>query len=353
MLNRRLLAFAAVVVLTVGCTEDTPLESGPGTSIPSFALAKNTWSRLADVPIAKVGSLVGYPKANGDTWLYSIGGSKVSYTANGYPKFAPLGNTWAWDPAKNTWSKKANAPYVWWYGVPQAVVIGTKIYVPGGAGKYFYRNTMAVYDVPSNTWSVVTTPQPGSGGAVWVSGNALYWAGTCEDSDFSDGGNGSCEFSGARSPFLLRYTPSTKSWQYLTPPSVVGDAFGAAAGFLYLTGAYTDPALNAYDLNAGRWVVRQPIDRARNGAASVAAGGKFYVLSGRMLKPDGVTWGNSRATSEYNPSTNLWTNRAQVPEILFGLAARIVVGGQVRIVLMGSPATGFDNEHEHFWQYAP
>jgi hypothetical protein len=70
------------------------------------------------------------------------------------------------------------------------------------------------------------------------------------------------------------------------------------------------------------------------------------VVGGLMQKPD-LSWGQSRAMTEYDPATNTWVNRAQVPE-LFGpviRATRVVIGGQARLAILG----GFG----HHYQWAP
>jgi N-acetylneuraminic acid mutarotase len=345
----RSLLSASLVLAIVACREDALVAPATPASTPAFALAANSWTAMRSLPLALFRTAVAAtPKANGDTWLYSIGGSKHDTTASGFPKLTPMGSVYLWDPATNRWSRKANTPYVWWYDMPPAATIGSKIYVPGGSTRFGPRSTMAVYDIPSNTWSVVPTPQPGYNGAVWVLDGALYWAGVCRDSDFPDGGTGECQSGNARPIFLLRYTPATGVWTYLAPPPHLsrGAASGAVGKLLYMTGSsfgLSTTALDVYDPAQDRWSVRQPIDRPRLEAAGATAAGKFYVIGGGMEKPDG-TFGESRATSEYNPATNLWTNRAQVPEILHGRATRVVVGGQVRIAFLGEG---------HHWQYVP
>jgi N-acetylneuraminic acid mutarotase len=344
----RSLLSASLVLAIIGCREDAPVAPTTPASTPAFALAANSWTAMRSLPLALVRAAVAAaPKAGGDTWLYSIGGSKHDTTASGFPKLTPMGSVYLWDPATNRWSRKANTPYVW-HDMPPAAVIGSKIYLPGGSTRFEPRSTMAVYDIPSNTWSVVPTPQPGHDGTVWALNGALYWAGVCRDSDFPDGGSGVCQDANVRAIFLLRYTPGTGAWTYLAPPPRVsgGMANGAAGKLLYMTGNSFGPqttALDVYDPAQDRWFTRQPIDRPRQFAAGASAAGKFYVIGGGMQRPDGA-FGDSRATSEYNPATNLWTNRAQVPEILYGRATRVVVGGQVRIAFLGEG---------HHWQYVP
>ena len=79
-------------------------------------------------------------------------------------------------------------------------------------------------------------------------------------------------------------------------------------------------------------------------AAGGAVKGKLYVVGGLMLRPDGA-WGQSRATSEFDPASRRWLNRAQLPEV-FGAdirATRVVIGGQVRLAILG----GFG--HHYHW----
>jgi N-acetylneuraminic acid mutarotase len=238
--------------------------------------------------------------------------------------------------------------------VPQAAVIGGKIYLPGGltghGNGFFATRTMAVYTVATNTWTTVDMPQYMTAQTVWTAGGALYVFGRCADEETSDYGEPglTCWRTGAPLKFLLRYAPGTNSWTYLPTPPVdarENPVSGMIGGKAYVT-AGGSAALDSYDPATGVWRGWQPLARARLGAAGDAVKGKLYVVGGYMRKPD-LTLGESRAMTEYNPATNTWVNRAQVPE-LFGpviRATRVVIDGQARLAILG----GFG----HHYQWAP
>ncbi len=357
----RPLAPVLLILASASCGEPAPapLEpSEPVGPVEAAAVASNTWVHMADLPTERrLAVLAAVSKMDGNTRLFAISGEAVSYRTNGSPTFVPIGTVTEWLPATNRWVRRANTPYVWEGGPPPAAVIGSKVYIPGGwaacGSECLYpRNTMGIYDVPSNTWTTAPLPQHATRSNVWATGGQLYWAGACFDSDTYDG-EGSytvCDDSGSRPTFLLRYNPVTGSWVYLAPP--VTDRYagvtGVIGGQLYVAGGLV-PNLDAYDPAHNRWLGRQPLDRARIVAGGDAVKGKLYVVAGRMLKPDG-TWGTSRATSEYDPATNLWRARAQIPELFPTWTSgtrgtRVVVGGQARLAVLGG--------YGHHWQWAP
>jgi hypothetical protein len=237
--------------------------------------------------------------------------------------------------------------------VPQAGVIGGNVYLPGGlhaVHQYIYAsNSMAIYGVASDTWTTETMPQYMTSNAVWVKDGLLYVLGRCRDDD-TYGGDGPafrCEDAAAPYSFLLRYSPGTHSWAYLPTPFVdpgFDPVSGQIGGQVFVT-AGGSSALNSYDPGTGSLRGWAPLDPERFYAAGDAVKAKLYVVGGRMRKPDG-TIGDSRATSEFTPTTNSWVNRAQLPEILSNIrATRVNISGQVRLAVVGG--------HGRHYQWAP
>jgi hypothetical protein len=340
------------------CGEEQPDTLGPGTSLeptaasPAAALAGNTWVRFADLPTLRRGAaLAAVPKADGSSRIFAIAGGLRKVKPSGAVTSVPVGTVTEYLPATNRWVRRADAPYVWQV-VPQAAVIGGKIYLPGGltghGNGFFATRTMAVYAVATNTWTTVNMPQYMTSQTVWVSGGALYVFGECNDawtSDFGEPGT-TCWRSGSAEKFLLRYSPGTNTWAYLATPlfdTRLNPVSGVIGGLAYVT-AGGDAALDSYEFATGISRTGQPLDRKRLYAAGDAVKGKLYVAGGQMLRPDG-NWGQSRALSEYDPATRRWLNRAQVPEV-FGVdirATRVVIGGQARLAILG----GFG--HHYHW----
>ena len=343
------LSIALPILSLTACGEDQPEPLGPGatlepTTASPVALSSNTWVRFADLPTPRRGAaMAAVPKADGSSRLFAIAGGLRKTRPSGSVYSVPVGTVTEYLPGTNKWVRRADAPYVWQV-VPQAAVIGGKIYLPGGltghGNGYLATRTMAVYTVATNTWTTVNMPQYMTSQTVWTSGGALYVFGKCADEDTDQFGElgFTCWQTGAAEKFLLRYSPGTNTWAYLATPSFearTNPVSGMIEGLVYLT-AGGSAALDSYDPAAGTWRGWQPLARARMAATGDAVKGKLYVVGGLMQKPD-LSWGQSRAMTEYDPTTRRWLNRAQVPDV-FGQyirATRVVVGGQARLAILG------------------
>ena len=353
------LPIALSMLALAACGEDQPDPLAPNATLEpasasAAAIAGNTWVRFADLPTLRRGAaMAAVPKADGSSRLFAIGGGLRKVKSTGRVYSVPVGTVTEYLAGTNKWVRRADAPYVWQV-VPQAGVIGGKIYLPGGltghGNGFLATNTMAVYTVATNTWATVTMPQYMTSQTVWVSGGALYVFGKCADEDTDQFGELgiACWQSGSAEKFLLRYTPGTNTWAYLATPSFearYNPVSGLIAGKAYVT-AGGSAALDSYDFATGTWRGWQALARARQSAAGDAVAGKLYVVGGLMQKPD-LSYGDSRALSEYDPATFRWVNRAQVPEV-FGpdiRAVRVVIDGQARLAILG----GFG----HHYQWAP
>ena len=74
------------------------------------------------------------------------------YLVGGYRDVLPTSTTYVYDPAADSWTRKADMPTV--SGCSSAGVIGGKIYVTTGCtGATLYRNFLHAYDPATNTWA--------------------------------------------------------------------------------------------------------------------------------------------------------------------------------------------------------
>jgi hypothetical protein len=345
------------MALLAGCGDDdtTPVESAaPDAAVQAAALATNTWTRFADLPTERRNViLAAVPKANGNTRLFAIGGEAVAHSGT-RTTFAPVTSVLEWLPGTNKWARRTDAPYLWQYPEPPGTVIGSKVYIPAGyfrcSGCQAPRNTMAVYDAATDTWTTSALPQYGTGGVVWTFDDKLYWAGLCDDGATGDGdGNYTyCHDTGARTLFLLRYNPKTNAWRYLTPPprEHADGVTGTIGGKLYVAGTGGQTEVDIYDPATDTWSSGTPLGRPRQLVGGDAVKAKLYLVGGET--EDATP---SRATNQYDPATNSWTARAQVPEafditsVNYVRGTRIMVGGQPRLAILGS--------YGHHWQYVP
>jgi hypothetical protein len=350
-----LLAIPVVALgLLIACGErdTTSLEPAePAAGITATVIASNTWQDLADLPTERRNAmLAAVAKANGDTRLFAIAGedsaTRINGSGNPVPTIVPVGTVSEWVPATNRWVRRANTPYVWGLGstFPEAVGIGSKIYIPGGfircGNCQVPRDSMAIYDATTNSWSVEQLPQLSTGSVSWAYQGQVYWFGHCNNQDTGDGDDRFtlCTDTGAHQLFLLRYDPPTHVWTYLATPSTdpVYGATGVVGGRLYLA---SRTRLDVYDVAKNSWSSGPPLAQDQSVGGGDAVKAKFYVVGGFGLQ----------TTSEFDPATNRWRTRAPIPDQFAGQvfvrAARVVVDGQVRLAVLGGLG--------HHWQWAP
>src|SRR5713226_837899 len=87
--------------------------------------AANRWTKKKNMPLPAHHVLVA--SYRGKIYIFGGGGALV----RGGPNWVPLDNAWEYDPAADSW--KALAPTPTARGAGVAVLVGTKIYVLGGA----------------------------------------------------------------------------------------------------------------------------------------------------------------------------------------------------------------------------
>ena len=83
--------------------------------------------------------------------------------------------------------------------------------------------------------------------------------------------------------------------------------------------------------NAALWEELAILDNCPNIPAMAAANGKIYVLSG--------TGSGSAKTHEYDPATNVWTDRQSIPQSCYWATA-VELGGKIYVMGGGQPYPG-------------
>jgi N-acetylneuraminic acid mutarotase len=140
----------------------------------------------------------------------------------------------------------------------------------------------------------------------------------------------------------FRLDPTTNSWTPL-PQSPHGHSGAGAAAIgskIYLVGgAPGSNIVDIYDTAANTWSSGSAmVNGDRDGVAVAALNNKLYVCGGRA---------NSTATTalveEYDPATNTWTRKADMPTAR-SYASAAVVGSQVYVIGGFSPSESLANE---------
>ncbi|MBM4459080.1 MAG: hypothetical protein FJ011_15180 [Chloroflexi bacterium] len=206
---------------------------------------------------------------------------------------ALLGAVEEYDPAANTWTRKAPMPTA--VSNVSAAMIDGKIYVPAGYAASGYSLALQVYDPATNAWTTrAPVPAPRAGPAVTAIGGKLYMFGGADDADIFN----TCS----------RYDPALNAWSGCAAMQYPR-AFAAAGvlnGKVYVAGGVNAAGsdvnyVEEYDPVADRWTTKAPMRVARGGAAAGSLDGYLYVAGGG--------WSSYLASVErYDPAANRWEN---------------------------------------------
>ncbi|MEQ1885452.1 MAG: kelch repeat-containing protein [Bryobacteraceae bacterium] len=229
------------------------------------------------------------------------------------PGWVPLNNAWEYDPANDSW--KALAPMPTARGAAQAAEINGKIYVIGGgtlapgAEKPYLDfqtpqnslNLVEEYDPATNTWRKrASMPTPRNHVALGAVNGKIYVAG---------GRVGAPYISlGSDISLVEVYDPVKDSWVATLPQRMPtarsGVGFGVYAGRLLVAGGeWQDSvtqtafrAFEAYDPATDTWQSMPSMAIARHGVASAVVGNRFYLVSGDVQSSgSGIAASTARA----------------------------------------------------------
>ncbi|HET6796391.1 MAG TPA: kelch repeat-containing protein, partial [Gemmatimonadales bacterium] len=317
---------------------------------PELAVASNSWLIRAKMPVNRTNMAVAtVTNAAGQSVVYVIGG----LTTTGMPSEKVM----AYNVATNTWTFRSPLP-VRLAGSSGAGVINGKIYVSGGYSDYggsFPGPKLYRYDPATNTWtqkrSIPILPTDIGGdraagnGVTGVIGGKLYVVSGCFQADDPWGYFETCN------PLFFRYNPATDQWARLPNPfadsewGAAGPSIGGviAGKFYVMTGSrYThDARMAVYDPATNRWTPQNPLGLGRPGAASAVSGGKLYVFGGARYNASKDAMEVLAITIRFDPTTGIWTRRADLPSPREHIAAsKVSVNGQERIEVLGGIGTG-------------
>jgi N-acetylneuraminic acid mutarotase len=323
----------AVMVPVFGCDRDfqEPTAVEPGTSVPTTPDAElgtantntNRWMWQANMPSDRYKPIVVTVNVNSQPFIYTIAGE-----GNNGP--SGTNTVQAYNPRTNSWTNRAPIPLALRFHNGGAV-IGGKIYVAGGDEDD--NRTLAslfVYDPVRNSWtSKRSMPHTTAAGLSAAINGKLYVLTSC-------GNSLACESELPTT--LYRYDPAIDQWTTLRPPPS-SHSFGAGDvinGKWYIVGGGLtgQGRLDVYDPATNIWSTKAPLNQSRHSAAGAASGGKLYVFGGTRF--DGISNVNVQNTSVYNPATNTWIERRQMPDPRSAIgAARVVVNGVPQINVIG------------------
>ena len=286
---------------------------------PPTSLAQEKWDKNK-APMPTPRSHLCTSVVNG--LIYAIGGG-AGQIAAGNDVQTPVASFEVYNPATDQWTKKKDMSIARKWFV--TIVVNGKIYVIGGRtaverrGKKIEKTVASVeeYDPATDTWTKkADVPVPRDRGTAAFVNGKIYL--------ISGGQN-----VGGLTPKVEVYDLATDTWADGTPIPTrrLRLSGGVLNGKIYVFGGFKkenhwveiveeyDPATNTWTRKAD-----MPTPRWRLSPSTPAAGGRFYVIGGEnngQIVP---------STEEFDPAKNVWTKRKKMPTPRDALATAVVKG---------------------------
>jgi len=301
--------------------------NGLGSVVPSLQNALfmapqvegGTWTRKADMPTARIG--LSTSVVNGK--IYAIGGG----SPNGY---TPA--TEEYDPTTDTWVKKKDMPTI--RGDMSACAVNGKIYVMGGygQGQPVEFSILEEYDPENDKWTRK---------ADMPTGRQFFSAEAVDGKIYAIGG-----WRDANALSVVEeYDPEKDEWIKKTsmPDTRFDFSTGVVNGKIYVMGGYPTGGLpkandlekilstvEEYNPKTDTWTKKENMPTARLAFSASSVNGKVYAIGGW----DGVNY--LTIVEEYDPIINKWQRKADIPTQRLSFSTSAVnekiytIGGVIR-----------------------
>jgi len=224
----------------------------------------------------------------------------------------------AYDPLTDTWTQKANMPMA--RGGGTTSVVNGRIYYMGGRPSYNGANIPSVieYDAIRDTWATkvnMLTPR------TWLSSSVvngkIYTIG------------GARTYQGAPLSTVEEYDPSTDTWRRKAdmPTPRASVSTNAVNGRIYAIGGTPGygqwnqglSTVEEYDPATDTWTRKADMPTGRTYFSTCAVNGKIYAIGG-------MDSNHLSSVEEYDPATDTWTKMADMPTARSGLATSAMNG---------------------------
>ena len=284
---------------------------------PSLSLAQgDTWTKKADMPTARGGLSTCVVNET----IYAIGGGTGS---------SGLAMVQAYDPATNTWTNKSNLPMS--RVLFATSVVDGKIYAIGGieTGGAPELSIVEMYDPATDTWSRK---------ADMPSRRRILAASAVDGKIYAIGGY----LAGTWLSDVEAYDPATDTW---TSKASMPTARGALATSvvnekIYAVGGDNSLELRIvveeYDPATNTWARKTEMPTPKVFPSAATVNGRLYVFGGspNPFPNDPVV----AIVEEFDPTSNTWTSRADMPTARAFLATSTV---NEKVYAIGGFTTGF------------
>jgi uncharacterized protein (TIGR03437 family) len=197
---------------------------------------------------------------------------------------------------------------------PATGVIGSNVYVVGGANSSTYVNLNQIYNTATDTWTAgapMPTMRYVPGGA--VVNNVLYVIGG--------------KLNGNQLNVVEAYDPATNSWSTKAPLLIARDSVTAVVsnGIIYVVGGYSNSgnrlkSVESYNPATDTWTEEAPLLVGKSLGAVDLVGSTIVAADG--LADSGGTGDNEG----YNPTTNAWQPLQPDPNPRFNTCSASIAG---------------------------
>jgi N-acetylneuraminic acid mutarotase len=262
------------------------------------------------------------PSSVVDGKIYAIGGSP------GLP-----GVAWVeeYDPAADTWAWKTDMPTA--RSTAAGSVVNGMIYVIGGMTGLngVPLSTVEQYDPATDTWTTKANMPTARG---WVSSSVV------DGKIYAIGGTRN--FQGTPLSTVEQYDPATDTWTSKAdvPTARVNASASAANERIYVIGGAPGggqwyqglSTVEEYDPATDTWMPKADMPTARTYLSTSVVNGRVYAIGG--------IFGNNSAFStveEYDPATDTWMPKADMPTERLRMTTSVVDG---KIYAIGGSASG-------------
>jgi N-acetylneuraminic acid mutarotase len=247
-----------------------------------------------------------------DGKLYAIGGALNQTTSSRAVA--------EYDPATNKWTQRANLPETT-CGLSTSVIDG-KIYTIGGATSAVgvARSSVYVYDPETDTW-IRKTDMP--------TARAYLSASVVNGKIYVIGGAPSVFSPAYRT--VEEYDPAADTWTRKAdmPTARSTHSTGVVDGKIYVIGGMVGSptpwtglsVVEVYDPATDIWTRKADMPTRRLCHAVSAVDGKIYLMGGSTSNSGALA-----TLEEYDPITDTWTRKADMPTARWGLSSSVVDG---------------------------
>ena len=247
-----------------------------------------------------------------DGRIYAIGGSPDGSTG--------IRTVEAYNPLTDTWTTKADMPMVRAAGTSS--VVNGKIYVMGGYADSTVQlySSVIEYDATTDTWTrKADIPTPRFCVSSSVVNGKIYAIG------------GALTYNSTALSTVEEYDPATDTWTrkadmptaraYLSTSAVNGKIYAIGGTLLNPEWYLGISTVEEYNPATNTWTKKADMPTGRTYISTCAVHGKIYAIGGFTTRDNDLS-----PVEEYDPVTDTWTRKADMSTTRSGLATSAVNG---------------------------